>query len=140
MVLMLVTYARCVPGSVEIKPIIDGAESLKKFDDTLPGPRSHRHIHGGNLDIRPWASVQYLRGLLEAESYLQDHLDEYVAVMGKKVAIIEKAGMLKSMPIVMPFKRTSSVYVSTRFLIMLIPAIGLGLIGISYLTEVFDFE
>ncbi len=140
MLLMLVTYARCVPGSVQIKPIIDGAESLKKFD-TLYMNREVTDISvGGNLDIRPWASVQYLRGLLEAESYLQDHLDDYVAVMGKKVAIIEKAGMLKSMPIVMPFKRTSSVYVSTRFLIMLIPAIGLGLIGISYFTELFDFE
>jgi hypothetical protein len=60
--------------------------------------------------------------------------------MGKKVADIEKAGMLKSMPIVMPFKRTSSVYVSTKFLVMLIPALGLGLIGISYFTEFFDFE
>jgi len=140
MVMMLVTYARCVPGSMEIKPIIDGVESLKKFDAVFQDRDVTDISIGGNLDIRPWASVQYLRGLLEAESYLQEHLDEYVAVMGKKVAVIEKAGMLKSMPIVMPFKRTSSVYVSTRFLVMLIPAIGLGLIGISYLTELFDFE
>ena len=133
--MMLVTYARCVPGSMEIKPIIDGVESLKKFDAVFQDRDVTDISIGGNLDIRPWASVQYLRGLLEAESYLQEHLDEYVAVMGKKVAVIEKAGMLKSMPIVMPFKRTSSVYVSTRFLVMLIPAIGLGLIGISYLTE-----
>ena len=114
--MMLVTYAKCVPGSVEIKPIIDGAESLKKFDDTYQDREVTDISIGGNHDIRPWASVQYLRGLLEAESYLQNHLDEYVAVMGKKVAIIEKAGMLKSMPIVMPFRRTTSVYVSGRFL------------------------
>ena len=77
MVMMLVTYARCVPGSVDIKHIIDGAESLKVFDDTYQG-REVTDISAGNHDIHPWASVQFLRGLLEAESYLQNNLDEYV--------------------------------------------------------------
>jgi hypothetical protein len=40
----------------------------------------------------------------------------------------------------MPLKRTSSVYVSGRFLVLLLPAIGLGLIGIAYLTELLGFE
>ncbi|MCW3999059.1 MAG: terpene cyclase/mutase family protein [Candidatus Bathyarchaeota archaeon] len=140
MVMMLVTYARCVPGCVGIKPIIDGAESLKKFDAVYQGMEVTDISVGGNLDIRPWASVQYLRGLLEAESYLQDHLDEYVEVMGKKVAVIEKAGMLKSMPILMPHKRTSSVYASGKFYIMLVPLLGLSLIGIAYLTAHVGFE
>ena len=60
--------------------------------------------------------MQFLRGLLEAESYLQNNLDEYVNVMDKKVAIIEKAGLLQSMPIVSPFKKQTGIYVSTRFL------------------------
>jgi hypothetical protein len=140
MVMMLVTYARCVPGCIEIKPIIEGVESLKKFDATYEGRDVTDISIGGNLDIRPWASVQYLRGLLEAESYLQEHLDEYVAVMGKKVEVIEKAGMLKSMPILMPLRRTSSVYASGRFLMMMIPALGLGLIGTSYFTAMFGFD
>jgi hypothetical protein len=140
MVLMLVTYARCVPGSVEIKPIIDGVEALKKFDTVYQNREVTDISVGGNLDIRPWASVQYLRGLLEAESYLQEHLDDYVAVMGKKVAVIEKAGMFQSMPILMPFRRSTSVYVSGRFLIILVPAATLGLIGIAYLTELLGLE
>ncbi len=137
MVLMLVTYARCVPGSVDIKHIIDGAESLKVFDDTYQG-REVTDISAGNHDIRPWASVQFLRGLLEAESYLQNNLDEYVNVMDKKVAIIEKAGLLQSMPIVSPFKKQTGIYVSTRFLMILVPSLALSLIGIAYLTSVLE--
>jgi hypothetical protein len=137
---MLVAYAKCVPHSVEIKSVIDGAESLKKFDAKYQSQEVTDISIGGNLDIRPWASVQYLRGLLEAESYLQAHLDEYVAVMGKKVALIEKAGMLKSLPIVLPLKRATSVYVSGMFLVILLPALGLGLVGIAYLTHLFGFE
>jgi hypothetical protein len=137
---MLVTYAKSVPHSVEIKSVIDGAESLKKFDADYQNKEVTDISVGGNLDIRPWASVQYLRGLLEAESYLQGHLDEYVAVMGKKVALIEKAGMLKSLPIVLPLKRSTSVYVSGMFLVILVPALGLGLVGIAYLTHLFGFE
>ena len=73
MVMMLVTYARCVPGSVEIKHIIDGAESLKKFDAILSGPRCHRHIHWRQLMIFGLGRLcSTLRGLLEAESYLQE--------------------------------------------------------------------
>lgn len=133
MVLMLVRYARCVPGSVDIKKIIDGAESLKVFDSTYQG-REVTDISPGNHDIRPWASVQFLCGLLEAESYLQNNLDEYVTIMDKKVAIIEKAGMLQSMPLVSPFKKQTGVYVSMKFLMFLIPTIALSLIGVSYLT------
>jgi hypothetical protein len=139
MVMMLVTYAKCVPGSVDIKQIIDGAESLKVFDDTFQD-REVTNISVGEHDIRPWASVQFLRGLMEAESYLQRNLDEYVTVMNKKVAIIEKAGLLQSMPIVAPFKKQTGVYVSTRFLLILIPSLALGLIGISYVTHLFGFD
>jgi hypothetical protein len=133
MVLMLVTYARCVPGSVDIKQIIDGAESLKLYNDTYQD-REATNISIGEHDIRPWASVQFLRGLLEAESYLQNNLDEYVTVMDKKVAVIEKAGLLQSMPLVSPFKKQTGVYVSMKFLMWLIPIVALSLIGISYLT------
>jgi hypothetical protein len=137
MVLMLVTYAKCVPGSVDIKQIIDGAESLKAFDFTYQD-REVTNISLGDPDIRPWASVQFLRGLLEAESYLQNNLDEYVTVMDKKVAIIEKAGLLQSMPLISPFKKQTGVYVSVRFLMILIPSIALGLIGIAYLTSLME--
>lgn len=137
MVMMLVTYAKCVPGSVDIKQIIEGAESLKIFDAAYQG-RDVTDISVGNHDIRPWASVQLLRGLLEAEAYLQDNLDEYVTVMDKKVAIIEKAGLLQSMPIVSPFKKQTGVYVSTRFLMILVPALALSLIGIAYLTSIVE--
>jgi hypothetical protein len=133
MVLMLVTYARCVPGSVDIKQIIDGAESLKLFDATYQD-REVTNISIGDHDIRPWASAQFLRGLLEAESYLQNNLDEYVTVMDRKVAVIEKAGMLHSMPLVLPFKKQTGVYVSMKFLMWLIPILALSMIGISYLT------
>ncbi len=139
MVMMLAIYAKNVPRSVDIKKIIDGAESLKKFDALFQN-REVTDISVGNLDIRPWASVQYLRGLVEAEQYLQEHLDDYVAVMGSKVAIIEKVGMLKSLPIVLPFRRQNSVYVSTRFLAVLLPALGLGLVGIAYLTSTVSFS
>ena len=47
--------------------------------------------------------------------------------------------MLESMPILMPFRRTSSVYVSGKFLMLLVPTVGLGLIGIAYLTEILGF-
>jgi hypothetical protein len=137
MVLMLVTYARCVPGSVDIKQIIDGAESLKVFDDTYQD-REVTNISVGEPDIRPWASAQFLRGLMEAESYLQNNLDEYVTVMDKKVAIIEKAGLLQSMPIVSPFKKQTGVYVSVRFLMILVPSIALGLVGIAYMTSLLE--
>jgi len=133
MVMMLVRYARCVPGSVDITKIIDGAESLKIFDSTYQG-RGATDISPGNHDVRPWASVQFLCGILEAESYLQNNLDEYVNIMGKKVEIIEKAGMLQSMPLVLPFKKQTGVYVSMKFLMWLIPIMALSLIGISYLT------
>jgi len=137
MVMMLVSYAKCVPGSVDIKQIIDGAESLKVFDSTFQG-RDVTDISLGNQDVRPWASVQFLRGLLEAESYLQDNLDEYVTIMDKKVAIIERAGFLQSMPIVSPCKKHTGVYVSTRFLMILVPALALSLIGVAYLTSLVE--
>ncbi len=132
-VMLLVTYAKCVPGSVDIKQIIDGAESLKIYDSTYQS-KDATDISAGNGDIRPWASVQLLRGLLEAEAYLHDNVDEYVAVMDKKVAVIERAGLLQSMPLVLPFKKQTGVYVSTKLLIWLVPAITLALIGITYLT------
>lgn len=47
--------------------------------------------------------------------------------------------MLESMPALMPFRRTSSVYVSGKFLMLLVPTVGLGLIGIAYLTEILGF-
>lgn len=68
---MLVTYAKCVPGSVEIKSIIDGVDSLKRFDAVYQDRDVTDISIGGNLDIRPWASVLYLKGVLEAESHLQ---------------------------------------------------------------------
>jgi hypothetical protein len=137
MVLMLVTFARCVPGSVDIKQIIEGAESLKVFEDTYQN-REVTNISMGDHDIRPWASAQLLRGLLEAESYLQNNLDEYVAVMDKKVAIIEKAGLLQSMPLVSPFRKQTGVYVSVRFLMIMVPALALSLIGVAYMTSVIE--
>jgi hypothetical protein len=137
MVMMLVTFARCVPGSVDIKQIIDGAESLKVFEDTYQN-REVTNISMGDHDIRPWASAQLLRGLMEAESYLQNNLDEYVTVMDKKVAIIEKAGLLQSMPLVSPFRKQTGVYVSVRFLMILVPALALSLIGIAYMTSVME--
>ena len=44
--------------------------------------------------------------------------------MDKKVAIIEKAGLLQSMPIVSPFKKQTGIYVSTRFLMILVPSVA----------------
>jgi hypothetical protein len=136
---LLITYAQDTVHEFEIKQIIDAAESLKKFDAFYES-REVTDISMGHQDIRPWASVQYLRGLLDAQAYLQEHLDEYVSVMSGKLAIIEKAGMLQSLPIVLSPKKQTSVYVSGKFLVGLFPAIGLSLLAVAYATHVTSLE
>ncbi len=136
---VMIAYARKVPREIEIKQIIDSAESLKKFDITKDN-KEMTDITLGHQDIRPWASVQYLRGMMDAQDYLQDHLDDYVSVMSGKLAIIEKAGMLQSLPIKFSMRKQTSVYVSGKFLVALFPAIGLSLLGIAYLTYLTSLE
>jgi hypothetical protein len=135
----LVSFARSMPREVEIKQVIEAVESLKRFDAVYQS-KEVTDIAVGHLDVRPWASVQYLRGLLDAQAYMQEHLDEYVSVMSSKLAIIEKAGLLRSLPIVSPFRKETSVYVSGTFLVVLFPLLGSSLIGMSYLTEAVSFE
>ncbi len=131
---LLVTFARTLSREVEIKQIIDATETLKKYDVFKEG-KEMTSVSIGHLDIRPWASVQYLRGLLDSQAYLQEHLDEYVSVMSGKLAIVEKAGMLKSLPVIFSPRKQTSVYASGKFLVWLLPVIGFSLLGISYLTE-----
>jgi len=77
---------------------------------------------------------------MDAQAYLQKHLDEYVSVMSGKLAVIEKAGMLQSLPIIFSLKKQTSVYVSGKFLVALFPLLGASLLGLSYLTHVASFE
>jgi hypothetical protein len=136
---LMVTFARNLPREVDIKQIIDATESLKKYDASKEG-REITSISLGNLDIRPWASVQYLRSLLDSQGYMQEHLDEYVSVMSGKLAIVEKAGMLKSLPVIFSPRKQTNVYASGKFLVWLVPAIGVSLVGTSFLTENVGFE
>lgn len=137
----MVSYTKAMPRQREIgiKEIIDATESLKKFESANQ-PKDMTNISIDHLDIRPWASAQFLRALLDAQAYLQEHLDEYVSVMTGKLAVIEKAGMLQSLPIRFSLRKQTSVYVSGKFLIALFPAIGLSLIGVAYLTHVANLE
>jgi hypothetical protein len=136
---LLVTFARSLHREIEIKQLIDATESLKKFDAVKDG-KEMTSVTTGHLDIRPWASVQYLQGLLDSQAYLQEHLDEYVSVMSGKLAIVEKAGMLKSLPIIFSPRKQTSVYASGKFLVGLFPFIGLSLVGVTFLTESFGFD
>ena len=131
---VLVSYAWNLSDEIDIKQIVDASESLRKFDAVYQG-KEVTDISLGSQDIRPWASAEYLRGVLEAQSYLQEHLGEYVSVMTNKITVIEKAGLLKSPPLVMPFRKQTSLYVSGRFLAMLLPLIAVSMIGAAYLTE-----
>jgi hypothetical protein len=136
---VLVSYAWSLPGDIDIKQIVEAAESLRKFDSVYQS-KDVTDISMDRKDIRPWASAEYFRGLLEAQAYLQDHLGEYVSVMSRKLTVIEKAGLLQSLPIVSPFKKHTSVYASGKFLTILFPMLGLSLIGIAYLTEMANLE
>ncbi len=138
-VTLLVSFARSMPKEVEISKIIDATESLKKFDIEQDG-RECTDIGVGHLDIRPWASIQYLHGLLDSQMYLQEHLDEYVSVMSGKLAVVEKAGMLKSLPVIFSPRKQTSIYASGKFLVALFPALGLSLVGISFLTQSIGLE
>ncbi len=135
----LVLFARYLPREVQIKQIIDATEALKRFN-VLYEHKEVTDISMGHLDIRPWASVQYLQGLLDSQVYMEEHLDEYVSIMSGKLAVIEKAGMLHSMPVVFSPKKQSSVYASGKFLVALVPLIGLSLVGISFLTHAVNVE
>jgi hypothetical protein len=136
---LLVKFTRSLPREVEIKQLIEATESLKKYD-TIKEDKELTNIALGHLDIRPWASVQYLRGLLDSQAYMQEHLDEYVSVMSNKLSIVEKAGMLKSLPLIFSPRKQTSVYVSGKFLVWLVPIIGLALVGTTYLTESVGLE
>jgi hypothetical protein len=136
---VLVSFAWNLDGEVDIKQIVEAAESLRQFDANYQG-REVTDISIGGGDYRPWASAEYLRGLLEAQTYLQEHLGEYVSVMSKKITVLEKAGLLQSAPIVMPFRKQTSVYASGKFFLILFPLLTLSMMGIAYLTEITDIE
>ncbi len=136
----LILFARSNPKEVGVKEIIDSTESLKKFEAQNGDGKQVTDISLGLRDIRPWASSQYLRGLMDSQAFLQEHLDDYVSIMSGKLALLEKAGMLHSLPIKFSPKKQTSVYVSGKFLVGLIPAIGLAMLGISYLAEVTSLE
>jgi hypothetical protein len=136
---VLVSYARELPKQVDIKDIVESTESLKKYD-SLYKSMEVTAISKDGLDIRPWASVECLSALMDAQAYLQEHLDEYVSIMSSKLTIIERAGLLKSPPIVVPIRRQTSVYASGRFWILLLPLVGLGLVGTAYLAETVGIE
>lgn len=107
--------------------------SLKKFDTICKS----KEVTSINVDyaVRAWASVEYLKGLLDAQTYLQEHFDEYLSVMSSKLEVIEKVGMLQSLPIVFSFRRKASIYVSGKFLVALFPIIGLSLLGSVYFAS-----
>jgi hypothetical protein len=136
---LLVSYAKSLPKEIGIKQVVEAAESLKKFD-SVHESKEVTDISISHLDIRPWASVRYLKGLLDAQEYLQDHFDEYVSVMSNKLTIIEKVGLLQSLPIVFSTKKQTSVYVSGKFLVGLFPIVGLSLVGIAFLTHLTSLE
>ncbi len=135
---VLIEYSESLPKEVGITHIVEAVESLKKFD-TLHKSREVTSINADH-DIRVWASVELLKGILEAQAYLQEHLDEYISVMSGKLAIIEKAGMLQSLPIMFSLKRKTSLYASGKFLVALVPIIGLSLLGTAYFTSLEAIE
>ncbi len=136
-VTVLIEYSKSLPKEVDMTHIVEAVESLKKFD-TIHKTREVTSINADH-DVRVWASVESLKGLLEAQIFLQEHLDEYVSIMSGKLTIIEKAGMLKSLPIMFTLKRKTSFYASGRFLVALIPIIGLILFGVAYVASLPPF-
>ena len=128
----IIEFFESMPKDVGIARIVEAVESLKNFDMV----HKNRDVTRINIDhdVRVWASVELLKGLLEAQDFLQEHLDEYVRVMSSKLVIIEKAGMLKSLPIMFSLKTKTNFYASGRFLVALIPIIGLSLLGATYFT------
>jgi len=135
----MISYAKNKPHDLYIKQIIEATDSLKKFDN-FNNTAQMTDVSMDQLNFRTWASVQELRALLDTQSYLQEHLEEYVSIMSNKLAVIQKAGTLKSSPIKFSLKKQSSMYVSGKFLIALFPIFGLSLLGIAYLTHVTSFE
>jgi hypothetical protein len=136
-VMALIAYSKRLPKDVGITHIVEAVESLKKFDTI------HKSLEVTTInvdhDVRVWASVEALKGLLEAQTYLQEHLDEYVSIMSGKLTIIEKAGMLKSLPIMFSAKKKTTIYASGRFLVALIPIVGLVLFGVAYVAAMPPF-
>ncbi len=133
----LIAYSKSFPKDVGITHIVEAVESLKKFDTT------HKSLEVTSInadhDVRVWASVESLKGILEAQRYLQEHLDEYVSVMSGKLIILEKAGMLKSLPIMFTMKRKTNFYASGRFLVALIPIVALALFAVAYVASLPPF-
>jgi hypothetical protein len=129
---VVIAYHKSLPKDVGLKHIVEAVESLKKFD-TIHKSREATSINADH-DVRVWASVESLKGLLEAQTYLQEHLDEYVSIMSGKLTIIEKAGMLKSLPIMFTVKRKTSFYASGRFLVALVPAVALTLFAVAFVA------
>lgn len=82
----LIYYARCLPHNIGATQIVEAAESLKTFD-CVYNAKEATDISLYHLDVRPWASAQYLKGLLEAQAYLQEHRDEYISIMRRRLKI-----------------------------------------------------
>jgi len=82
----LVYYARSLPQEVGVRQIVEAAESLTTFDCVYES-KAATDISLYHLDVRPWASGQYLKGLLEAQAYLQEHRDEYVSIMRSRLKL-----------------------------------------------------
>jgi hypothetical protein len=82
----LVYYARNLPQDIGAMQIVEAAESLKTFD-CIYESKEATDISLYHLDVRPWASAQYLKGLLEAQAYLQEHRDEYISIMRRRLKI-----------------------------------------------------
>jgi hypothetical protein len=82
----LVYYARSLPQDIGTMQIVEAVESLKTFDCVYESKEA-TDISLYHLDIRPWASAQYLKGLLEAQAYLQEHRDEYISIMRRRLKI-----------------------------------------------------
>jgi hypothetical protein len=135
---VLIAYSKRLPKDVGITHIVEAVESLKKFD-TIYKSKEVTSINADH-DIRVWASVEFLKGLLDAQAHLQEHLDEYLSVMSSKLEVIDKAGMLQSLPIMFSFKRKTSLYASGKFLVALFPTIGLSLLGAAYFTSLESVE
>ncbi|NLE05077.1 MAG: hypothetical protein GX638_09805 [Crenarchaeota archaeon] len=134
---LLIEYSKKLPKDVDISKIVDAVESLKKFDT------KYKSFDATSInvdhDVRLWASAEFLQGLLEAQTYLQEHLDDYLHVMSTKLVIIEKAGMLKSLPIMFTLKRKTNFYASGAFLAALIPTIGITLFAAAYFASLPSF-
>jgi hypothetical protein len=82
----LVCYARSLPQDIGTKQIVEATESLTTFDCVYESKKA-TDISLYHLDVRPWASGQYLKGLLEAQTYLQEHRDEYISIMRSRLKL-----------------------------------------------------